>query len=565
MGERHGIRQALRRPPTFGGLLVGSLCWWLSLVPSLLPRGWVTQAAVGAICAAIGYALGTLGQALLLAVLRRADRVPSPAATARAWTVLRWAVLVVVVSGLVAWPVWQEAQLALLDLPPLRVADVVPMALATVVLLAVLVVIGRLVGHAQVAVDRSLSRTMPAWLARTLAVGIVAGALIGLTRDTVVDGFLGWANRTYSAVNDTTPPGVARPTGDTVSGGPASMVPWDTLGSYGREFAGTATTAEELRGFWGEDAAVTEPVRAYVGLQSADGYDAQAALAVDELERLGGFDREVLCIVSTTGTGWVNPDAATALEVLHGGDTAMVAVQYSYLPSWISFLVDADKASAAAEAVSAAVHERWSQLPEDDRPRLVLYGESLGSLGAEMAYAGPDAASSIERLRTETEGVLLVGPTATNPIWNQVTDARDPGSPVWEPVYDEGRAARLAIQGTPELGQADGWEQPRVLWLHHPNDPVGAWTWSMLWAPPHWTEEPRGPGVSSAARWVPVIGFVQGVADLAAGFSTPPGQGHDYAPDLAGGWAAVVPPSGWTAADTARLEQHLAATTADAS
>ena len=54
-----------------------------------------------------------------------------------------------------------------------------------------------------------------------------------------------------------------------------------------------------------------------------------------ELERTGGFDRAVLAVIATTGTGWVNPAVPAALEYLYAGDTAVVAMQYSYLPSWI--------------------------------------------------------------------------------------------------------------------------------------------------------------------------------------------------------------------------------------
>jgi uncharacterized membrane protein len=42
-----------------------------------------------------------------------------------------------------------------------------------------------------------------------------------------------------------------------------------------------------------------------------------------------------------------------------------------------------------------------------------------------------------------------------------------------------------------------------------------------------------------------------------AGFSAPPGYGHDYRLDYVDGWSQVAPPPGWTEADTARLEQVL--------
>ena len=42
-----------------------------------------------------------------------------------------------------------------------------------------------------------------------------------------------------------------------------------------------------------------------------------------------------------------------------------------------------------------------------------------------------------------------------------------------------------------------------------------------------------------------------------AGFSAASGYGHNYGINFVSGWAAVVPPPGWTAADSARLQRHL--------
>ena len=43
---------------------------------------------------------------------------------------------------------------------------------------------------------------------------------------------------------------------------------------------------------------------------------------------------------SAGGSGWMDPNAARALEQLHAGDTAIVAIQYSYLPSFFSLVID---------------------------------------------------------------------------------------------------------------------------------------------------------------------------------------------------------------------------------
>ena len=69
---------------------------------------------------------------------------------------------------------------------------------------------------------------------------------------------------------------------------------------------------------------------------------------------------------TTTGTGWVDERAASPLEYMYNGDTALVALQYSYLPSWISFLVDVEK---AADAGREMIHAVQGRLADDARRR----------------------------------------------------------------------------------------------------------------------------------------------------------------------------------------------------
>ena len=57
--------------------------------------------------------------------------------------------------------------------------------------------------------------------------------------------------------------------------------------------------------------------------------------------------------------------------------------------------------------------------------------------------------------------------------------------------------------------------------------------------------------------WFPIVTGLQGVFDLMAGFSAPPGFGHDFRLDYVEGWSQVAPPDGWTDADTEQLEQFL--------
>ena len=150
-----------------------------------------------------------------------------------------------------------------------------------------------------------------------------------------------------ATVNSETQPGVAAPQSRYRSGGPESLMTWASLGNQGRKFIGSGPSAAELRAFSGRPP--MEPIRVYAGLDAAETPRERAELAVRELQRTGAFSREVLCLDTTTGTGWVNADAVDPLEYMYNGNSALVSMQYSYLPSVISFLVDKERARAAAE------------------------------------------------------------------------------------------------------------------------------------------------------------------------------------------------------------------------
>ena len=107
--------------------------------------------------------------------------------------------------------------------------------------------------------------------------------------------------------------------------------------------------------------------------------DARADLALAELLRIGAFERRLLVIATPTGTGWVDPAAMMPLEILHRGDVATVSVQYSYLPSWLSLLVEPTYGRETAGP--SFVRSTGIGTPcREDRPRFFLFGLSLGAL-----------------------------------------------------------------------------------------------------------------------------------------------------------------------------------------
>ena len=241
--------------------------------------------------------------------------------------------------------------------------------------------------------------------------------------------------------------------------------------------------------------------------------------------------------------------------MMYNGDTALVGVQYSYLPSWISFLGDRQKSMESGRLMIDTIHDRWQQLPPDRRPKLVLYGESLGSMAGQGAFGWlPDIA------RMGFDSVLWVGPPNASPLWQGLTVRRDPGTPEVEPRYDNGRTVRFSQATDAAEIAADAappWEGTRVLFLQHPSDPIVWWSPDLLFSRPDWLVEPPGRDRTASMRWYPIVTFWQVSADMTNAAGVPGGHGHNYGDSVLDGWAAVAPPDGWTADDTERIRVAL--------
>ena len=565
------IGRALFRRPTTPGVLVAALFWWFSLVPTLMPRGAISQAAISALCLAIGYSLGTLGGWVVRRV--RGDRPPLTSPLLERWAQLHperlptWAAIAVpaaalVIVGCLFWVRWQNQQRELLEMDDLTAAAVIPMIVLTVVLTVVLVMIGRLIGGGVRRFDRWNHRHLPGALALPTTIVLVIVVTGFLLRNVAADNFVSWADSTFSLVDGGTNDGTEQPTAATVSGSPDSLTDWDDLGLPGREFVANATSSADLVAFassvGADPDAIVAPVRAFAGIESADDVDERARLAVAELERAGGFEREVLVVATSTGTGWIDPDASRSLELMHGGDTAIVSMQYSFLPSWISFITDLDRASDAGAILYRAVYDEWSSRPEAERPRLIAFGLSLGSFGGTAAFTGQDAPTSIANIVSRSDGALFVGTPYATELLRQLVDERDDGSPAWAPIVDEGSTLRFGTRDPDQPSPSAVWNEPRVLFFQHPTDPVTHWNYDWLWSRPDWMDDPRGYDVPGRAGWFPIVTGVQGVFDLMAGFSAPPGHGHDYRLDYPTAWADIVAPHDWTDDDTAALEGFTA-------
>ena len=535
-----------QRRYTFTGTAVGMLLLWLSLTPSLLPRGPLFQGIVSGAAGAIGYGLGVFVVWLVRFMQSRPD---SPAPPRWAWPILVAVGALGLVLGIVYFRYWQDHVRDLMGVPRLPWYNYIQAGLLAVVVLFAFIEIGQLIGRLVRFLARQLGRVAPPRVSFVVTMILVVSVGIALLNGVVVRGGMSVLNKTFSAVNDETDPNHPPPTTPLRSGGPGSLVSWETMGHQGRIFMRGGPTVAQLTEFNGSPA--TEPIRAYAGLNSAKGIRATAELAARELEREGGLTRKVIAVATTTGTGWINAAEADSLEYMYNGDTAIVSMQYSFLPSWLSFLVDKENARQAGQALFEAVDKRVRALPEAQRPKIVVFGESLGSFGGEAPFLSPN------NIIARTDGALFSGPTFQNTMRDDVTDNRDPGSPEWLPIFDDGANVRFAARPD-NLARPDApWGSPRIAYLQHASDPIAWFNPNLLFSEPDWLREPRGYDVSGDMFWIPVVTFLQVSADMAVAVDVPDGHGHRYVKDVVNAWAAVMQPPGWTPEKTERLRGRV--------
>ncbi|GAA2669868.1 alpha/beta hydrolase [Actinoplanes palleronii] len=538
--ERHRPR-IMRAALSLTGAGLAAFFYCLAFTPSLLPRVGYLQGLVAGITAAMGYALGTAIGALIRLRFRFSPRA------VRIW----WRVLGLLLTPMIATCLWlgvrwqRELRLRL-GMPPAQEYDIVRTVGASLLTFGVLLLIARtlrLATHGCAQVFRLIVPDRAAYCAGTVVVAVLSyTAFDGL----LVAHLFAVADRSAAVINNGTGNGITVPVSSLRSGGPHSLVPWDTLGRQGRAFVASVPSAEQLAAFAGHPA--TEPIRIYAGLASADTMTARAELVVREMDRTGAFRRSVVAVFTPTGTGWVDNRVTQSLEYMYAGDTALVSMQYSYLPSWIAFWGDRSEVVDAASALITAVRERWAELPADHRPKLLLFGESLGTYGMEATFGSAAA------LVAGADGVLMEGPTFANPVHQQLTLERAAGSPVWDPVYP-GLPVDFADTAS-ELRDRPG-IRPRVVYLQNSSDPIVWWSWDLLWKRPAWLRGERGPDVTPAMHWFPGVTFWQTTCDLLFANKAPTGHGHVYKSATVDGWAAVAPPPGWTTADTVRLRAQL--------
>lgn len=540
-----------RRQLSFVGMLTATVFLFLSMSPSLLPRGPMFQGIVSGASAALGYMLGVFASWLFWFMLSK-ERRPRSERVRPWWWWAPLGLVAVIGTGVMLYQFqnWQNEVRDIVHVEHLSWTAYPAVAFVAVVVFAVLMLLGQGWGWMTRAIFSGLNRVVPPRISAVAAGALMVVLTVFIANGVIATNSMRVLNSVFAAANTDTKKKTEKPTSETRSGSDNSLVSWESLGKEGRTFVARGPTTDELEEFNGDSA--TEPVRSFVGMQDTDDdLKENAELAADELVRAGGLDREVVAIGSATGSGWVNQATVDSLEYMYNGDVATVSMQYSYLPSWLSFLVDSERARTAGVALFEAVDAKVREMPEDERPDVVVFGESLGSYGAEAAFG------TVPTLSARTDGALFVGPTFNNELWREITNNRDSGSPQRLPVYEDGEHVRFMseaddLKDVDDSGSDEKWDFPRTVYLQHSSDPIAFWSPSLMLEEPDWMKEPSGWDIPDMT-WLPFISFLQVSADMAVSLDVPDGHGHNYVADIPVAWSKIMEPDGWSDEKTEKL------------
>ena len=529
------------------GLLIGTLFFAASLTPTLIPRNYLTQGVLSGCSAAAGYGVG-----FFLRWLWHYLGLPEPKAR-----FLRISKIVAVVAcaaiGLAfLWRAseWQNSIRSVMGLEPVDSVHPLEVGALALVTFVILITLARLFKITLYFVSRHLNRFVPKRVSYVVGTTIAVIVFWSIADGVVFRYGLRFADSSFQRLDRLMPPDERQPTDPAKTGSAASLVRWQDLGRMGRSYVATAPTAAQIGALTGKPA--KEPVRVYVGLQSAEKPQERARLALEELKRTGGFERSALVIITPTGTGWVDEQGIDPVEFLHNGDIASVAAQYSYLASWLSLLVEPGYGAEQARALFTEVYGYWRTLPKETRPKLYLYGLSLGALSSELSN------ELFEVLGDPYQGALWVGPPFPSRIWNAITADRNPGTPQWLPEFRDGSYVRFTAQKNALAIPGAVWGPLRIVYLQYASDPITFFDAHAFYREPDWMKTPRGPDVSPELRWYPVVTFLQLVLDIAIGTTSPMGHGHVYAAEhYIDAWLEVTDVKDWSPEEVTRLKQHF--------
>ena len=525
---------------SFLGVIAALAMYAVSVSPSLMARSWAWHAVASGILVACGYVAGVVVQNVAQLVIRLTGLTISASEPVElgfrigigALFALWW--LYAVIQS------YRRARkaAALVNMPGETFGEyLLGTAGAVVVSWMLLRIVGAL-NRLCWMIIASLDAHMPRLAAIVVSMVILFAIMFFLTSKVILRGGIGFFRRKAEQLNMRTARGIYQPFVPERSASPASSVTWESVGGQGRVFLGRGPSRLDIAQVCGGVA--MEPIRVYSGMPTGgSGIEQAAATVVAELHRTGAFDRAVILIAASTGSGWVDEWQVQPLEFLTRGNCATASLQYSYVPSALNWLTGLEPAQEASAALFAAVRAELDLMDEADRPALFVCGESLG------AFASQSVFESFEDVLARVDGALWVGTPAFTPMHAALTAARHKGSPEVAPVVNNGRRVRFVNEPSDlrtdlygrELGP---WGFPRVVYAQHPSDPVVWWTNKLIWTQPDWLRERAGRDVSLNVEFTRFATYIQVLADLPVAGTAPGGHGHTYHEELIPLWRGIL-------------------------
>lgn len=318
------------------------------------------------------------------------------------------------------------------------------------------------------------------------------------------------------------------PTNEFVSGGIGSFVGWNTLSLQGRRHIGTRLPQAKLNSDLDIKNAL-EPIRIYVGLDSAQTEEERVALALAEIDRTNAMARKYLLLIAPTGTGYVNYVMSDTVEYLAKGNCAMVTMQYAKRPSPLS-LDRVDEGHIQFRILVNALAKRLRTTAPDKRPTVLMFGESLGAWVSQDAF-----------LNSGTDGLIANG--IDRALW-----IGTPELSKWQDQVSTGQSLSVDSELVGRFDNIDEYnllpsaerKQLRYVMCTHHNDPVSHFSLSLLFKRPPWMKSFNNRPVTlpQNTRYRTPTTFVHRMIDMKNALKPKPGiftsVGHDYRADLLG-------------------------------
>ena len=525
---------------SFLGVIAALAMYAVSVAPSLMARSWAWHAVASGVLVSCGYVAGVVIQnvgarviAMTGLTIRASEPVEIGFRVCIAALFAIWWLYAVIQS-------YRRARVAarLVNMPGETFGEYLLGTAGTVVIVWCLILIVGALNRVGRVLIGALGGYMPRPAAIAVGVAILSAIVFFLTSNVILRGGIGFFRHHAEQMNTRTARGIYKPFVPERSASPASPVTWESVGGQGRVFLGRGPSRLDIAQVTGGEA--MEPIRVYSGMPAGGaGIEQAAATVVAELRRTGAFDRAVILIAASTGSGWVDEWQVQPLEFLTRGNCATASLQYSYVPSALNWLTGLEPAQEASAVLFRAVRAELDAMDEADRPALFVCGESLG------AFASQSVFSSVEEALSQVDGALWVGTPAFTPMHAELTSARHKGSPEVAPVVYNGRRVRFVNEPSDlrtdlygrELGP---WGFPRIVYAQHASDPVVWWNRKMLWTQPDWLRERAGRDVSPFVEFTRFVTFIQVLADLPVAGTAPGGHGHTYNEELIPLWRAIL-------------------------